>query len=234
MKELAELLLIRNAVICFVLLACLLSIAASEASIAVFDKYEYNVGFLEEGLSASFDLPIKNLTGQAIKIKSIEPSCGCTEAVAIPKILLPGKQGIIRVTLNTTAKIGKVLKTLDVFTDFREKPFIFKFRASITHTVGKSLNASVIFQGNCRKCHVGSKMASKKGEILFNAVCFMCHTNYSALGMLSKTKLKKAIFEGVPGTSMPGFAKTSGGPLSPAQIESLIDFLKATAGGDQI
>ncbi len=50
MRGLAKLLLIRNAVICFILPACLLCIA-SEASTAVFDKYEYDVGVLEEGKS---------------------------------------------------------------------------------------------------------------------------------------------------------------------------------------
>ena len=232
MRELLRLLLC-NMIICLILPACLPGIVASEASTAghnqtaVFDKYEYDGGDLEEGVSVSLDLQIKNISEQTIQIKSIKPSCGCTEAVAIPKILLPDKQGVIRVTINTTAKVGKVLKTLDVFTDFQEEPFIFKLRANITHTVGKTINASVIFQENCRKCHVGNKIASKKGELLFNAVCFMCHKNYSSLGTLSKTKLKKALFEGVPGTSMPGFAKTSGGPLTPAQIESLIKFLKS-------
>lgn len=53
MRGLAKLLLIRNAVICFILPACLLCIA-SEASTAVFDKYEYDVGVLEEGKSLLF------------------------------------------------------------------------------------------------------------------------------------------------------------------------------------
>ncbi len=220
--------------IIFILLPACLFVIPSEAAtaVAVFEKYEYDVGVLEEGVSASFDLPIKNISTQTLKIISVESSCGCTEAVAIPKILPSGKQGVIRVTINTTAKIGKVVKTLDLFTDLREKPFIFTFRANIAHTSGKTLNAAVIFQGNCRKCHVGNKIASKKGEILFNAVCFICHPNYSGLGMLSKAELKKTILEGVSGTSMPGFAETSGGPLTPAQIDSLVEFLKVSSEGE--
>ncbi|MBI1811761.1 MAG: DUF1573 domain-containing protein, partial [Nitrospirae bacterium] len=181
---------------------------------------------LEEGRLLSFDIPLKNTTTKPLNIISLEPSCGCVNAVVINGSIGRGDTGIIRVTIDTTGKIGKVMKTIEVVTDISATPFVLKLRALVKHSGNGVANAGAIFHGDCRKCHVGTDIKSKQGEILYNAVCFMCHKNYSTYKHLSKESLEKSISDGITNTSMPGFAETNGGPLSPEQISSLIDFLK--------
>lgn len=98
-----------------------------------------------------------------------------------------------------------------------------------------------MFGGQCASCHV-SQGIGKSGGPLFEADCAMCHGSggkgAEAPGLLGfdysnpdvVKQVRTVIREGSPRhLSMPGFAKSSGGPLSDAQIESLITFLKAEA-----
>ncbi len=212
-----------------VLLFCMLVIATvafSEKNPFVFDKNEYNLGVLKEGRSLTFNIPLQNITGHPVKILSLEPSCGCTEATVINRSVGTGKAAIIRVTIDTAGKIGKILKTIEIMTDAASKPFILELRGLIKHTGGGVVDSGAIFRGNCRRCHVGKNIKSKHGEILFDSVCFMCHKDYSSLGLLSVGRLKKSISNGLSDTSMPGFSETDGGPLNKEQIDSLVKFLK--------
>lgn len=214
--------------ILFFFLCCLsiYGVVYSEENLFIFDKNEYDLGTLEEGRSLSFDIPLKNTTAAPLKIISLVPSCGCTKASIIKKRIDSGKTGIIKVTIDTTGKIGKVLKTIEVLTDASPNPFILKLSGIIKHSGDGAVNASAIFRGGCKSCHVGKNIKSKQGELLFNSVCFMCHKNYSTYKHLSKELLEKSISNGVTNTSMPGFAKINRGPLSSKQISSLIYFLR--------
>jgi hypothetical protein len=192
----------------------------------IFDKNEYDLGTLEEGRSLSFDIPLKNITAKPLKIISLESSCGCTSAIIINGNIGSGKTGSIRVTIDTTGKIGRVVKTIEVMTDISQTPSVLKLRGSVKHSGDGVVDAGAIFRSDCKRCHVGEDIKSKHGEMLFNAVCFMCHKDHSTYKHLSRVLLEKSISGGITNTSMPGFAETNGGPLSPEQISSLVDFLK--------
>ena len=205
---------------------CIEGVAHGEENRFIFDKNEYDLGTLEEGRLLSFDIPLKNIAAKPLKIISLEPSCGCVNAVVINGSIGRGDTGIIRATINTTGKIGKIAKTIEVMTDISPTPFVLKLRGSVKHSGNGVLDAGAIFRGDCRRCHVGMDIKSKQGEMLYNAVCFMCHKDYSTHKHLSKGLLEKSISDGITNTSMPGFAETKGGPLSSEQISSLVNFLK--------
>lgn len=218
--------IIKKALLLFLCFLVTEGIAHSEKNQFVFDRNEHDLGTLEEGSLLSFDIPLKNITGQTLNIISLEPSCGCIEAVIIDESIGSGKAGIIRVTIDTTGKIGKIVKTIEIMTNASPEPFILKLRALVRHSGDGVIDAGAIFREGCRRCHVGENIELKRGEALFNAVCFMCHKDYTPPENLSKGLLKKSISDGVVNTSMPGFLKINGGPLSPEQISSLADFLK--------
>ncbi|MCA9799976.1 MAG: DUF1573 domain-containing protein [Cyanobacteria bacterium HKST-UBA04] len=108
---------------------------------------------------------------------------------------------------------------------------------------------SQLFLGRCATCHV-TPGQGKYGNALFKADCAMCH-GLNALGPTDKgvsegsepmapaliprpyddpavyARLKKIIEYGSPfHPSMPAFLEDNGGPLSQAQIDSLLTFLK--------
>ncbi len=213
-------------VVVFSCFLCIEGVACGEENRFIFDKNEYALGTLEEGRSFTFDIPLKNTTANPLKLISLEPSCGCTKAIIMNERIGSGEAGIIRVTIDTTGKIGKVVKTIEVMTDTSPDPFILTLRGLVKHSGDGVIDAGALFREDCRRCHVGTNIKSKQGEILFNAVCFMCHKNYSPYKHLSKELLEKSISYGITNTSMPGFAETIGGPLSSEQISSLVDFLK--------
>ena len=105
---------------------------------------------------------------------------------------------------------------------------------SATGKVGRSK----LFTGRCAACH-SVPAQGKKGKELFNAVCAMCHGIDGKGGEAPRligadfdndTVLKyflNTIRHGSNNNpSMAAFAESDGGPLSEADIQSIIDFLK--------
>lgn len=213
-----------------ILIAACIPYAKSFGKALVFDRDHYDLGEVEEGITQTFDLKIRNMSGSSVKIRRVEPSCGCVEVLKVPSVLGRSEEGVIEIRINTAAKIGRIIKTLDIYTDLQEEPLPVTFTANVTHPMGREASSSsVIFQGKCRKCHVGEEIETKKGEILYNAVCFICHKDGASLGQLNRQGLKKVIAEGINRTAMPGFDNSHGGPLTSEQIDSLAEFLKTRA-----
>ena len=95
-----------------------------------------------------------------------------------------------------------------------------------------------IFTGNCAVCHV-QKGRGKLGEELFKADCAMCHGMNGEggvgprliSGMWDNPAYYQAMREVVRNgskthVSMPGFSQSAGGPLTDAEIESILQALK--------
>ncbi len=92
-----------------------------------------------------------------------------------------------------------------------------------------------VFKGDCASCHV-DQGAGKTGVALYTASCGICHESENRASMVPDLKIprgprdlafwQKWITEGKPGTLMPAFAATHGGPLSKDQIDSLCAWLQ--------
>ena len=86
--------------------------------------------------------------------------------------------------------------------------------------------------------------AVKDFKTLFGTNCIACHGDGEIIGpaisvqnalyaaVVPRDFLKKIIAEGLPGTAMPGFAKTNGGDLTDEQIEILVGAI-ASKGNEQ-
>ncbi len=213
--------ILKAAVLLYILVA-----STAYAAEPLFAPAEYDAGLLEEGGPVSLEITLRNRTGRPLRILSLETSCGCTEAVAVSEVVAPEGYGLVRVTIDTTGKIGRFVKTVEILTDASEEPFVLTVRGEVRHSGDGSVDAGVIFREGCRRCHLGRNVESKRGEILFNAVCYVCHREYSSLRGLSEEALREVISRGLPGTSMPGFSEAEGGPLTRGQIDSLVEFLR--------
>ena len=147
--------------------------------------------------------------------------------------LEPGQEGVIRATVDTNRKKGRVVKTVQVKTNDPQHPLIvLKLRANIIDGFHASAHEpEAIFRSPCRSCHV-DRGIGRSGAALFRADCMMCHRrgyvgkDILELKKLTTEQLKTAIEEGVEGTVMPGFSSRVGGPLTQSQIRSLIRYIK--------
>jgi mono/diheme cytochrome c family protein len=91
-----------------------------------------------------------------------------------------------------------------------------------------------VFRGDCARCHLQPGLG-KQGHELYQSMCGVCHeAEHRAAQVPDLRNLSHAtntdhwrnwITHGKAGTLMPAFSKTEGGPLTPEQIDSLVDFL---------
>src|SRR5260221_2837936 len=72
-------------------------------------------------------------------------------------------------------------------------------------------NFKVLFTGNCQACHAG--------EANIGAAISMRDPLY--LAVVPRDLLRKAIVEGIPGTTMPTLLKATGGALTDAQVATM-------------
>lgn len=92
-----------------------------------------------------------------------------------------------------------------------------------------------VFKGDCARCHAAPAQG-KTGAELYAAVCGICHDAQHRAAMVPDLRKPttarsmefwaRNIAEGRPGSLMPGFSSSVGGPLSAAQIASLVEYLE--------
>jgi mono/diheme cytochrome c family protein len=76
-----------------------------------------------------------------------------------------------------------------------------------------------LYQQNCAGCH-GNEGKNGPGRILNDSLY---------LAVMPKQTLKQILIYGRPGTAMPAWARSEGGPLTPVQIDSLVDGIESWA-----
>ena len=91
-----------------------------------------------------------------------------------------------------------------------------------------------IFKGDCARCHV-TPGRGKRGKALYDAMCGICHDVPSRATMVPDLKKSKQTTnrtywhtwtaKGKSGTLMPAFAQDEGGPLTPDEVNSIVDYI---------
>jgi mono/diheme cytochrome c family protein len=191
---------------------------------------------------------VTNISTADVVIRTVRPSCGCTVAKmpSQPWTLHAGDHGDIQASLDLRGKRGLLQKYLSVDTSVGFKLLIFKVHipetavASMgTEVRGRNLMAALadrqaVFKGTCATCHVEPTKGKMGGE-LYVAACGICHDSTHRASMVpdleatrhpvSREYWHRWTASGRAGTLMPAFATAEGGPLSDAQITSLVDHL---------
>lgn len=200
---------------------------------------------------APFVFTLTNVSTNEIVINNVTTSCGCTVAhlPSQPWHLAPGTNGEIKVTVNLAGKMGHVTKQVNVNSSVGVKsllvhvniPPIQPTRAAENVRGDRNKNMELakadrqaVFKGDCRSCHV-DKGSGKMGKELYAADCGICHDSPIRAAMVPDLRAPKGprdhgywsnwITYGRPGSMMPAFGEKDGGPLSKAQIESLVAYL---------
>ncbi|MGQ0645583.1 MAG: DUF1573 domain-containing protein [Elusimicrobiota bacterium] len=204
----------------------------------VFDEKSFDFGPLVQGATVQHDFAFRNAGRAPLEIYSADSSCGCTAALPENRLVKPGGRSRIRVTYDSRGKMGPVEKFVAVRSNDPESP--------VTHLVVRGLVTASqhpemtgtrnLFEGSCASCHA-DRGRGRTGEALYQADCAMCHEHHKIgrrlappaeeMASRSEAALDRAVREGLPGTSMPAFHSSRGGPLNDAEIESLVRFLKS-------
>jgi mono/diheme cytochrome c family protein len=222
-----------------------------------FDAEQKEVSVTNGTPEAHFAFNLTNISSGDVTINFVQTSCGCTVAKlpSTPWKLAPKDHGEISATMQLagTPPGGTKVKTLTVNTDKGNKALyvratVLAAPAPMTE-MDRTNNQKValadrqaVFKGDCARCHVTPAKDpmghDKMGKDLYTAVCTICHeAEHQASFVPNLHHLKEPtnpefwknwIAHGKPGTLMPAFAKSEGGILSDAQIDSLAQYLAAT------
>lgn len=218
------------------------NILLPEISIA---EKEFNFGKVSEGVETRHVFKITNTGKKTLKIFKTEVKCGCT----VPKLkkdeIAPGETVDLEVVMDTSMKQGNISKPITITSNdplHRQSVILLKAQVRSPHAelgTGEERVAK-IFTGRCAACHV-EKGKGKIGEDLFLADCSMCH-GFRARGVPGvapalvpfdyhqkdfASAMRKIIAYGSKShRSMPGYLKSSGGPLSDSEIDSLVEYLR--------
>ncbi len=82
-----------------------------------FDKEVMDLGELQEGEVVECVFHYKNTGKYPLRILSVDPDCGCTNAEFDTDILMPGKKGKIKTVFNSSGFFNNIYKTIEVETD---------------------------------------------------------------------------------------------------------------------
>ena len=199
---------------------------------------------------AHFVFSFTNLTSGKVIILNVRPSCGCTtaELPPTPWTIAPGTNGQIRLSVNLLGKSGTLFKTVNVSTDKGSKMLIMRINIlppvipKMTEAerargvAAAKIDRQAVFRGDCAACHLNN-IQGKYGKPLYDSVCAICHDAAQRAAMVPdlhnlKTPTNEEfwrtwIAHGKPGSLMPAFATSDGGPLTDMQIGTLAAYLNA-------
>lgn len=200
---------------------------------------------------ARFAFSFTNISADNVTILSVKPGCGCTtaELPPVPWTITPDTSGTIKLNVNLANKFGTLFKSATVTTDKGNKTLMLRINilplaavkmtdAQIADGIAKAkVDRQAVFRGDCASCHA-KNVANQYGPRLYESVCGVCHEAEHRATMVPDLNNLKVptnrdfwrtwITFGKPGSLMPAFATSQGGPLSDMQIASLAAYLNST------
>jgi mono/diheme cytochrome c family protein len=199
---------------------------------------------------AHFVFSFTNVSSENVVILGAHGTCHCTvtELPPVPWIIPPGTNGQIGATVNLAGASGTLFKTVNVSTDKGSKTLMLRINMlppvipkltdeeRARDIAAAKIDRQSIFRGDCAKCHVNN-IQGKYGKPLFDSVCAICHEAQQRASMVPdlhnlKTPTNDEFWRtwtahGKPGSLMPAFATSDGGPLTDIQIASLAAYLNS-------
>jgi mono/diheme cytochrome c family protein len=204
--------------------------------------------------AAEFTFYLTNLAPVEVVVNNVQTSCGCTVAKLPeqPWHVAPNASGHISVTVNLAGKMGTFTKQITANTSVGMKqvqvkitmpppaPVVMEKMSEADRLRNQQLanaNRQAVFQGDCIRCHY-TPAQGKMGGDLYKAVCEVCHESPNRAAQVPDLHALKFptnldywrhwIRNGRPGSMMPAFDSEQGGPLIPAQVTSLAEYLEKT------
>lgn len=193
--------------------------------------------------AADFTFVVTNKSDKRVEIQELRPSCGCTvaEMPSQPWVLEPGARGSFRAAADFKGKFGVFVKAIHVVSNFGTQMLTVRVEIPDTEESRRKRNQELaeldrqaVFRGDCAACHVAPTVGKTGGE-LFQLACGICHTAEHRASMVpdlavarevrNEAYWRKWISDGKEQSLMPAFAAAQGGPLTDAQVESLVEYL---------
>ncbi len=100
-------------------------------SVISFDKTTQHLGFVRQGDTLNFQYKFTNTGNQPLIISDTKVECGCTVVEKPTDPILPGKQGILKVTFHTVSTIDIQNRTVTVLSNAKNSPTVVRFKCVV-------------------------------------------------------------------------------------------------------
>ena len=155
-------------------LLCALTVTAlgqSKEPKLVIKQTEFNAGEIKQGTDVNHTFVVKNEGTAELQIKSVVPSCGCT-ASDFTKVIPPGEEGKITLTVHTAGFSGALNKYADVTTNDPQQP---RFSLSMNMVIstdsapaGRQVGQFIIGPSDRWSINVPYGASSETGIMIYN------------------------------------------------------------------
>jgi len=211
-----------------------------------FDRMTHDFGKIPSDRKVSVRWVFHNDGDAPLEIVAVRPTCGCTVTAPQDDLIPPGGTGALEVTFDPAGQQGSVRKSLAVMSNDPRRPSVLlTLRAEVQSTEVPEGSATghppiagqSLLMGSCGTCHA-APAAGKSGPELYAAICAACHGADGRgarapslrvpdwLAGHTDEQLAAGIAYGTANPRMPGYLDQMGGPLSTAQIDSLVRLLR--------
>ncbi len=113
--------------ICFVLFCFCLKAQPT----ITFEKETQHLGFVHQGDTLKFEYKFTNTGNQPLIITDTKVECGCTVIEKPTAPILPGKQGVIKVTFHTNTAIDRQDRTVTVISNATNSQAVVRFKCVV-------------------------------------------------------------------------------------------------------
>jgi uncharacterized cupredoxin-like copper-binding protein len=177
-------------------LGCTMALAGKPPKI-VFNTDSHDFGKVKQGSDLTYEFVFKNEGDDALTIKNVETSCGCTAALVSEKKIGPGKTGKIKVTFNSRGYANEVVKYIYVESDDPVQP---KVQLKITAAVDVppqpridfdryTIDAGLLVQGDSLETPI---VVRNRGELELKFECALENAAFLVNGKEAKFPVKVA------------------------------------------
>jgi mono/diheme cytochrome c family protein len=191
--------------------------------------------------TADYVFGVTNVSDSEVVIEHAKPSCSCTTAKmpSEPWHLAPHTGGQMLVSVDLKGKMGTFDKTVGVyFADTNQPPKFLRVTVKMpdrklmreANLKMAAADRQAVFKGDCATCHA-EPAKTATGHALYRQACGICHDAKPRASFVPELRMinhpmdyefwRTNIAHGHPGTLMPAFAKSEGGPLTDEQIDML-------------
>jgi hypothetical protein len=96
-----------------------------------FEKTKENAGMVREGEKLVFEYPFENTGTQPVIISEAKVQCTCTTVEFPKQPVKPGEKGVIKVTFDTTNKMDRQDRTVQLVTNAQTAPYELRFKCVV-------------------------------------------------------------------------------------------------------
>ncbi|MFD2288404.1 DUF1573 domain-containing protein [Pedobacter petrophilus] len=90
------------------------TVVSADAPVVVFEREIFDFGKIKQGEKVNHEFKFKNTGKSPLIISNATATCGCTVPEFPKEPILPGKEGVIKVTFNSQGKEGMQDKVITV------------------------------------------------------------------------------------------------------------------------